>query len=71
MPCKKYEEDSCITYDDGEPKGQCANCGDKWYEHDLEALPEHEREGALEIREYQHKVQAALEKTREPYKKKE
>lgn len=47
--CNKYIEDQFICFDSGEPKGQCANCGAKWYDHRLEVLPENERESAREI----------------------
>jgi hypothetical protein len=33
--CPQYVEDQCVCDDDGEPKGQCAVCGAKWYEHPL------------------------------------
>jgi hypothetical protein len=49
--CKEYREDPCICDDTGEPKGQCANCGYKWFEHKLEALPVEEQESALALQE--------------------
>jgi len=36
--CGNYEEDPHICDDVGETKGQCANCGAKWYEHNLGLL---------------------------------
>ena len=51
--CRNYVEDPAICYDDGEPKGQCLNCGAKWYEHTDDALPESERVGVEETRQYQ------------------
>lgn len=33
--CSHYVEDPAICDDVGEPKGQCANCGEKWYDHDM------------------------------------
>jgi hypothetical protein len=45
-PCSNYEEDPFICDMGGEPKGQCANCGEKWFHHDLNALPESDRESA-------------------------
>jgi hypothetical protein len=33
--CTKYIEDFAVCDDIGEPKGQCINCGYKWYEHNL------------------------------------
>ncbi len=47
--CRTYHEDPCICDDLGEPKGQCAHCGAKWYEHDVQYLPEDERESARAI----------------------
>lgn len=49
IPCRNYIEDQCVCYDFGEPKGQCANCGYKWYDHKLESLPEEDRESAARI----------------------
>lgn len=49
--CTSYEEDQFICDDVGQPKGQCAYCGYKWYEHTLDALPECERESAKSIQE--------------------
>lgn len=36
--CRKYMEDPVICDDMGEPKGQCALCGCKYYEHNLSAF---------------------------------
>ena len=47
--CNSYVEDPNIYFSCGEPKGQCLNCGDKWYNHKLETLSENEREGARRI----------------------
>ena len=33
--CTNYKESVAVCYGDGEPKGQCDNCGYKWFEHDL------------------------------------
>ena len=55
-PCNKYAEDQFICDDVGEPKGQCARCGFKWFEHSDEALPEEEKTDMKvlnEIRAYQ------------------
>ena len=49
--CFWYTEDPAICDDIGEPKGQCAHCGAKWYEHDLRALPESERESARQLQQ--------------------
>lgn len=49
--CGEYLEDPYICDYMGEPKGQCANCGYKWYEHELDALPECDRTSALEIQD--------------------
>jgi hypothetical protein len=38
--CQEYLEDPAICDDMGEPKGQCANCGDKWYNHSISDTPE-------------------------------
>lgn len=66
--CKQYVEDPCICYGDGEPKGQCATCGAKWWDHELDALPHIDRQNYHEIREHQR----GLEKERnEPNVKKE
>jgi hypothetical protein len=32
-PCNNFQEDTAIAWSDGEPKGQCANCGFKEEEH--------------------------------------
>jgi hypothetical protein len=47
--CSAYFEDWAVCDDMGEPKGQCAHCGHKWYAHALAALPENERESAARI----------------------
>ncbi len=47
--CLLYVEDPYVCDDLGEPKGQCAHCGAKWFEHDLLALPESEKESARAI----------------------
>lgn len=49
-PCSAYLEDWAVCDDTGEPKGQCSHCGNKWYDHALDALPENERESAARIR---------------------
>jgi len=36
--CGKYLEDPAICDDMGEPKGQCAYCGCKYYEHPLSSF---------------------------------
>lgn len=46
--CKAYVEDPCICDDLGEPKGQCI-CGDKWFNHNLSALPPEDRKSAKKI----------------------
>jgi methionine synthase II (cobalamin-independent) len=33
IPCNNYEENEAVCYSDGEPKGQCANCGFDETEH--------------------------------------
>ena len=38
--CTNYIEDPCICDSQGDPKGQCANCGWKWYDHAPSALPD-------------------------------
>lgn len=48
--CKEYIADAAICYNFGAPKGQCI-CGYKWYEHELDVLPEEERKGAKYIQE--------------------
>ena len=55
-PCEQYVEDEAIAYSDGSPKGQCRNCGSKWYEHRDTALPEDEKDNLTEIREHQQVV---------------
>ena len=52
VECPVYLEDSSVCDSEGETKGQCRNCGAKWYEHDLNALPILEQQGAREIQEY-------------------
>jgi hypothetical protein len=47
--CTQYVEDPCISDDCGEPKGQCRNCGCKWYEHKIENLPVEEQESAKSL----------------------
>lgn len=47
--CKEYIENPFVCDDVGEPKGQCVHCGAKWYEHNLDALPEDEKESAKQI----------------------
>lgn len=49
--CKEYWEDPFICDDVGEPKGQCSNCGHKWYEHELNVMPASDRTSALEIQD--------------------
>ena len=49
VDCSTYLEDQCVCDDMGEPKGQCSNCGEKWYKHRLEALPPEERESAFQM----------------------
>lgn len=44
-----YVEDACVCDDTGEPKGQCSNCGAKWYEHDLKVLSGPDKESATHI----------------------
>jgi len=51
--CTEYIEDPFVCHDGGEPKGQCLNCGDKWFNHELEVLPPEEREGTEAIYWYQ------------------
>ena len=51
VDCSVYVEDQCVCDDMGEPKGQCSNCGAKWYEHKLEVLPLEERESAAQLQE--------------------
>ena len=36
--CGEYIEDTNVCDDVGEPKGQCVNCGCKWFEHNLGLL---------------------------------
>lgn len=36
--CSDYIECVTVCDDLGEPKGQCVNCGAKWYEHRLGVL---------------------------------
>lgn len=38
-PCSDYIEDRAVCDDTGDPKGQCANCCYKWYDHMADALP--------------------------------
>jgi hypothetical protein len=40
VSCKEFIDDPYITDDCGETKGQCVNCGAKWYEHDISVLSE-------------------------------
>jgi len=47
--CSSYVEDFTVCFSDEEPKGQCANCGAKWFEHEISVLPESERQSALRI----------------------
>lgn len=51
VECLNYVEDPYVCYGDEEasPKGQCINCGAKWYEHLIDALPENEKESAIAI----------------------
>lgn len=50
--CVEYVEDPNITYDFGEPKGQCAKCGYKWYEHNVDAISnDGDRNSAEEIQQ--------------------
>jgi hypothetical protein len=37
--CKNFVEDQAICDSQGDPKGQCVNCGYKWDDHDQSALP--------------------------------
>ncbi len=50
-PCTKYLEDPNICDDVGEPKGQCLNCGAKWFEHDVQVLPDDDKDSAMEMQE--------------------
>lgn len=61
--CKEYVEDWAICDDVGEPKGQCESCGEKWFRHSDDALPEHERNApSLEgIREFNMKKECLCE----------
>lgn len=45
--CKNYIEDWTVCDDMGEPKGQCSNCGAKWYEHSIEFLSGADKESAV------------------------
>ena len=47
--CQNYIEDPCVCDDIGDPKGQCLLCGCKWWEHDVNFLPEEEKESARRI----------------------
>jgi len=47
--CFWYDEDQFVCDDIGEPKGQCAHCGAKWYEHNINALSLDERDSAKQI----------------------
>lgn len=49
--CSNYIEDPFICDDVGEPKGQCVNCGHKWYEHSVDILPIEDKASALEIQD--------------------
>jgi hypothetical protein len=49
--CAAYVEDGTVCDDMGEPKGQCANCGGKWYDHRIDVLPEDERASVLALRQ--------------------
>ena len=54
--CNNYVEDAAIADDDGEPKGQCVHCGDKWFRHFNFALPESEIDDTLQdIRDFQNR----------------
>ncbi len=33
VDCSEFIEDQNVCFDFGEPKGQCLNCGSKWYQH--------------------------------------
>ena len=48
--CSSFLEDPFVCDDTGEPKGQCSHCGLKWYDHELNALPENERKSAEKIK---------------------
>ena len=60
--CNNYVEDGAICDDGGNPKGQCANCGDKWFRHWNFALPEDELLGIDNIRNYQDMLEKIGEK---------
>lgn len=47
--CDKYIEDPCICDSTGETKGQCVNCGAKWYEHNLSVLSGEDYDSAKQI----------------------
>lgn len=47
--CDEYKEDTCVCDSQGEPKGQCVNCGAKWYEHNLGLLFGDDRKSAERI----------------------
>jgi len=49
IDCAEYHEDPYVCDSGGEPKGQCAICGAKWFEHVITALPLEEIESALKI----------------------
>ena len=48
--CDHYVQDPYVCDMGGEPKGQCGNCGYKWYEHDLDAIPDSEKASAAAIK---------------------
>ena len=49
--CNSYVEDTCVCSSDGEPKGQCKNRGNKWYEHSLGILSGEDLQTAKKIQE--------------------
>lgn len=49
VDCQEFAEDLCVCDDVGEPKGQCANCGAKYYEHNCLILSGDALIGALAI----------------------
>lgn len=50
VDCSNYVEDPCICDSCGEPKGQCARCGAKWFEHRPDAISDiDDRKSAEEI----------------------
>lgn len=56
ISCDIYTEDPYICDDTGEPKGQCVNCGDKWFNHATAILPENDKSRTNEIRKFQNKT---------------